>query len=135
MQYWLFKSEPDAYSWDQLIADKSTYWDGVRNFQAQNNMKKMKVGDRAFFYHSNTGREIIGVVEVVKEFYPDHTDPTERFGMVGIKPIKKLARTVSLAEIKQIPELQEIALIKQSRLSVMPISTAEWEFINNLVNT
>lgn len=134
MQYWLFKSEPDAYSWEQLVEDKTTYWDGVRNFQAQNNMKKMKIGDRGFFYHSNQGREIIGVVEVTKEFYPDHTDDSKRFGMVDIKPISKLPRTVTLAEIKQTPELQSIALIKQSRLSVMPISADEWDFINSLAN-
>ena len=100
MAYWLFKSEPEAYSWDELVAEGSDTWDGVRNHQAANNMKAMKRGDRAFFYHSGKTREIVGVVEVVKEYYPDHTDPSGRFGMVDIAAVKPLERPVTLSAVK-----------------------------------
>ncbi len=129
MAYWLFKSEPEAYSWDDLVAEGRDYWDGVRNHQAAGNMKKMRIGDRAFFYHSVGPREIVGIVEVVKEYYPDPTDASGRFGMVDIAPVKPLARPVSLAQIKAEPRLADIALVRQSRLSVMPIAPEHWALI------
>ncbi len=129
MAYWLFKSEPEAYSWDDLVAEGRDYWDGVRNHQAANNMKKMRIGDRAFFYHSVGPREIVGIVEVVKEYYPDPTDASGRFGMVDIAPVKPLARPVTLAQIKAEPRLSDIALVRQSRLSVMPIAPEHWALI------
>ena len=129
MAYWLFKSEPEGYSWDDLVAEGRDYWDGVRNHQAANNMKAMATGDRAFFYHSVKQREIVGVVEVVREYYPDHTDASGRFGMVDIAPVAPLAKPVSLAEIKGHPRLTELALVRQSRLSVMPVSAAHWKLL------
>ncbi len=129
MAYWLFKSEPEGYSWDDLVTEGRDYWDGVRNHQAANNMKAMATGDRAFFYHSVKQREIVGVVEVVREYYPDHTDASGRFGMVDIAPLAPLAKPVSLAEIKGHPRLAELALVRQSRLSVMPVSAAHWKIL------
>ncbi len=129
MAYWLFKSEPEAYPWDELVAEGSDYWDGVRNYQAANNMKAMKRGDRAFFYHSGKAREIVGVVEVVKEYYPDHTDPSGRFGMVDIAAVKPLAKPVSLSVIKSDPRLHDLALVRQSRLSVMPVGDEHWAIL------
>ena len=129
MAYWLFKSEPEAYSWDDLAAEKSDYWDGVRNHQAANNMKAMKKGDRAFFYHSVKSREIVGVVEVVKEYYPDPSDASGRFGMVDIAALKPLGRPVALADIKAEDRLADLALVRQSRLSVMPVSEAHWKIL------
>ncbi len=129
MAYWLFKSEPEAYSWDDLVAEGRDCWDGVRNHQAANNMKAMKTGDRAFFYHSVKQREIVGVVEVVGEYYPDHSDASGRFGMVDIAPVAPLAKPVGLAEIKGDPRLAELALVRQSRLSVMPVSAAHWQIL------
>ena len=129
MAYWLFKSEPEAYSWDDLVKDNPDYWDGVRNHQAANNMKAMKKGDRAFFYHSVKSREIVGVVEVTKEFYPDHTDASGRFVMVDIAPVKPFAKPVSLADIKADQRLADIALVRQSRLSVLPVSEAHWKIL------
>ena len=129
MAYWLFKSEPEGYSWDDLVTEGRDYWDGVRNHQAANNMKAMADGDRAFFYHSVKQREIVGVVEVVREYYPDHTDASGRFGMVDIAPLAPLAKPVSLAEIKGHPRLAELALVRQSRLSVMPVSAAHWKIL------
>ena len=129
MAYWLFKSEPEGYSWDDLVTEGRDYWDGVRNHQAANNMKAMATGDRAFFYHSVKQREIVGVVEVVREYYPDHTDASGRFGMVDIAPVAPLAKPVSLAEIKGHPRLTELALVRQSRLSVMPVSAAHWKIL------
>jgi predicted RNA-binding protein with PUA-like domain len=127
--YWLLKSEPDTYSWQQMQTDGISPWDGVRNYQARNNMNAMKIGDLCFFYHSNKDREIVGIVEVVREAYPDHTDPSGKFTMVDVKFCRSLAQPVSLAAIKANQKLQEIALIKQSRLSVMPISPTHWEEI------
>lgn len=127
--YWLFKSEPGAFSWDDLVRDKRASWDGVRNYQANNNMKAMKKGDRAFFYHSVNDKEIVGVVEVVKEHYPDHTDTSGRFGMVDVKPVMPVKKKVGLAEIKAEPKLQELALVRQSRLSVVPVGAAEWKVL------
>ena len=129
MAYWLMKSEPGSYSWDDLVADGRTHWDGVRNYQASNNMKAMKLGDRAFFYHSVKEKRVVGIVEVVKEYYPDHTDASGRFGMVEVAPVKPFAEPVTLAQIKQDAALGGLALIRQSRLSVVPIGDAEWRRI------
>jgi predicted RNA-binding protein with PUA-like domain len=132
MAYWLLKSEPAKYSWDRMVADGRTHWDGVRNFQAANNMRTMKQGDRAFFYHSNEGKEIVGVVEIVKPFYPDPADASGKFGLVDVSPIVAAGRPVTLAEMKQTPDLAGMALLRQSRLSVCPVSDAEWDFICRL---
>lgn len=129
MNYWLIKSEPFKWSWDQQAKKGVEHWDGVRNYQASNNMKAMKIGDQAFFYHSNEGLEIVGIVEVVKEYYPDHTDEKGRFGMVDFKAVKPMPKPVSLKTIKATPELAGMALIKQSRLSVSPVRPEEWAFI------
>jgi predicted RNA-binding protein with PUA-like domain len=126
MAYWLVKSEPFKWSWDQQVDKGVEHWDGVRNYQASNNMKAMKIGDRAFFYHSNKGLEIVGIVEVVKEYYPDHTDPKGRFGMVDFKAIEPMPAPVTLKEIKANDALADIALVRQSRLSVCPIKDREW---------
>lgn len=129
MQYWLAKSEPSVWSWDQHVKKGTQHWDGVRNYQASNNMKAMKKGDRAFFYHSNEGKEIVGIVEVVKEYYPDPSDEAGRFGMVDFKAVEPLKNPVTLATIKITPALKDMALLKQSRLSVSPVSAAEWKTI------
>ena len=115
MAYWLMKSEPGAYSWDDLVRDGSTYWDGVRNYQATNNMKKMKKGEKAFLYHSVTEKQIVGVMEVTREYYPDHTDASGRFGMVDVKPLAPVTRFVTLAQIKTESKLVDLALVRQSR--------------------
>lgn len=129
MAYWLLKSEPLKYSWDQLVEDGRTHWDGVRNFQAANNLRAMKAGDRAFFYHSNEGKEIVGIVEIVRPFYPDPGDPDGKFGMVDVAPLIPVKKPVGLAEMKQTSELAGMALLRQSRLSVCPVSDAEWRVI------
>lgn len=129
MQYWLFKSEPGAWSWDDHVKKGVEPWDGIRNYQADNNMKAMKIGDKGFFYHSVKEKQIVGTVEVVKEHYPDHTDPKGRFGMVDLKALDPVKRPVTLAEIKQEPALQDLALVRQSRLSVVPINKAEWKVL------
>ncbi|HTZ81040.1 MAG TPA: EVE domain-containing protein [Stellaceae bacterium] len=129
MRYWLLKSEPSAYSWDQLVKDRRTNWSGVRNFQAANNLKAMKKGDRAFFYHSNEGLAVVGAVEIVKEAYPDPSDKSGRFVMVDVAPLTPAKQPVTLAEIKQTPALKDLALVKQSRLSVSPVSAEEWRVI------
>ena len=129
MKYWLLKSEPDAWSWDNQVKEGATMWDGVRNYQARNNLKEMKKNDLCFFYHSVTERSIIGIVKVVKEYYPDPTDKTGRFVVVDIKATKKLKNPVSLDQIKENNQLQDIALVKQSRLSVMPLKKTEWDII------
>ena len=126
MAYWLLKSEPSSYSWDQLVADGRTHWDGVRNPQALNNLRAMKSGDRAFFYHSNEGKEIVGVTEVVKAFYPDPTDKTGKLGMVDIKPVVPVRVPVNLKAMRANPQLSGLSLLKQSRLSVCPVSENEW---------
>ena len=132
MQYWLLKSEPSAYSWDQLIKDGRTNWSGVRNHQAAINLKAMKKGDRAFFYHSNEGLEIVGVMEIVKEAYRDPTDKAGRFVMVDVAPVMPVKKPVTLAEIKQTPTLKGLVLVKQSRLSVSPVSAEEWRTITKM---
>ena len=129
MKYWLLKSEPDAWSWDNQVKEGASMWDGVRNYQARNNLKDMKRNDLCFFYHSVTEKSVVGIVKVVKEHYPDPTDKTERFVVVDVKAIKKLKKPVSLAKIKLNYKLKNIALVKQSRLSVMPIKKAEWNEI------
>ena len=129
MAYWLIKSEPGTWSWNDHVKKGVEHWDGVRNYQANNNMKAMKKGDRAFFYHSVNEKQVVGIVEVVKEHYPDHTDPSGRFGMVDFKAIKPVPKPVTLAQVKETPALKSMALIRQSRLSVMPVSNAEWETI------
>jgi predicted RNA-binding protein with PUA-like domain len=126
MAYWLLKSEPSSYSWEQLVADGRTHWNGVRNAQALNNLRAMKLGDRAFFYHSNEGREIVGVVEVVKTFYPDPADNSGKLGMVDVKPLMPAAAAVGLPAMKGNRELSDLSLLKQSRLSVCPVSDREW---------
>ena len=129
MAYWLVKSEPGTWSWDDQVRDGTTHWDGVRNYQASNNLKAMKKGDRCFFYHSVNEKQIVGIVEVVKEYYPDPSDPKGRFGMVDGKAVKPVKRPVTLEEIKDEPRLEEMALIRQSRLSVMPVSDEQWNLI------
>jgi predicted RNA-binding protein with PUA-like domain len=126
MAHWLLKSEPSSYSWDQLVADGRTHWDGVRNAQALNNLRAMKLGDRAFFYHSNEGKEIVGVVEVIKIFYPDINDRTGKLGMVDIKPVTAAEVRVGLPAMRAVAELSNLSLLKQSRLSVCPVSESEW---------
>ena len=121
------KSEPGAYSWDDLIKDGSTHWDGVRNYQAANNMKKMKKDEQAFFYHSITEKQIVGVMAVTREYYPDHTDPSGRFGMVDVKPLLPVTNLVTLSQIKAEPKLADLSLVRQSRLSVMPVSAIHWK--------
>jgi predicted RNA-binding protein with PUA-like domain len=129
MAHWLLKSEPFVYPWSKLVTDGRVHWDGVRNYAARNNMQAMKLGDRAFFYHSNEGLEIVGVVEIVREAYPDPSDPTGRFVMVDIAPVQPVARAVTLKEMKADPRLAEFRLIRQSRLSVVPVSDEEWGLI------
>lgn len=129
MAYWLFKTEPGSWSWDDQVKKGVEHWNGVRNFQAAANMKAMKIGDLGFFYHSVDEKRIVGIVEVVKEYYPDHTDASGRFGMVDVKTVKPMKRPVTLAEIKAEPRLQDLKLVRQSRLSVVPIGDAEWKLI------
>ena len=130
MSYWLMKSEPDVFGWDDLVRKKVAAWDDVRNYQARNNMMAMKKGDECFFYHSNIGREVVGVMKIVREHYPDPAYP--RFVLVDVAPVKKFARPVTLAEIKAHAGLKDIGLIRQVRLSVMPISDKEWDTITKM---
>ena len=134
MKYWLLKSEPDVWSIDQQIkaGTKGAPWDGVRNYQAAKNLKSMRKRDQCFFYHSNIGKEIVGIVEVVKEHYLDKTDKTGRFVAVTVRFKKKLEKSVRLEEIKKSKELSHLSLIKQSRLSVMPIDSKSWKIIINM---
>ena len=134
MKYWLLKSEPDAWSWDNQVKEGASMWDGVRNYQARNNLKEMKKNDLCFFYHSVTEKSIVGIVKVVKEYYPDPTDKTDRFVVVDVKAIKKLKNPVSLDLIKENNKLKDIALVKQSRLSVMPLKKTEWDIIIKMSN-
>lgn len=129
MNHWLVKSEPFKYSWQDLLNDGGTYWDGVRNYQARNNLKKMKKGDKVLFYHSNKGLEVVGISEVTKEYYQDPTTNDDRWVVVDLKPLKTLNNPVSLKSIKADERLSNIALVKQSRLSVMPIKKEEFEII------
>ena len=137
MAFWLLKSEPGTWSWDDQLkkGDEGEGWDGVRNYQASNNMKKMEIGDLAFFYHSVSEKSIVGIVSIIEKYQDDPTDKTGRFGMVVVKAIKSFTKSVSLSEIKSNQKLQEISLIKQSRLSVMPISKEHWEIILEMGKT
>jgi predicted RNA-binding protein with PUA-like domain len=129
MAYWLMKSEPGTYSWDRLVKDGRTAWDGVRNHQAAFNLKAMKRGDRAFFYHSGDAPAVVGIVEVIKASYPDPSDPAGRFVMVDLKPVKALAAPVPLSNIKANAALKDLPLLRQGRLSVVPIDAASWDLI------
>ena len=135
INYWLFKSEPSCWSWNMQMDKKTTCWDGVRNYQASNNMKAMRVGDLGFFYHSISEKKIVGIVRVIKEYYPDHTDASGRFGMVDVEAVTPVTRPLSLAEIKEDPRLSDLALIKQSRLSVLPVSKDHWTLLCALTET
>jgi len=132
--YFLLKSEPNVWSINQQkkSGSKGATWDGVRNYQAAKNLRSMKKGDQCFFYHSNIGKEIVGIVEVVKEHYPDKTDQSGRFVAVTVKFVKKLNKPISLNEIKKNKQLRHLSLIKQSRLSVMPIDSKSWKILNNM---
>jgi len=134
MAYWLFKSEPSTWSWQQQLDkdDEGEPWTGVRNHAAKKNMQLMKPGDQGFFYHSNQGKEIVGIVEVISGYLPDPTDESGKFGMVMVRSLSSLSRPVTLQEIKQIPDLAMMALVTQSRLSVQPVRDHEWEIICNL---
>lgn len=132
MAYWLIKSEPSAYSWDQLVKDKQTFWDGVRNYAARNNLKAMKKGDELFFYHSNEGVEIVGIAKVAKEFYQDPTTDDNTWVVIDVKPVRKLKKPVSLAQIKTDKRLADMALVRLGRLSVQPVTEKEWQIVLEL---
>lgn len=132
MKYWLVKSEPFKYSWDDFLKDGWTYWDGVRNYQARNNLQYMKTGDLVLYYHSNEGLEVVGIAEVIKEAYQDPTTDDERWVVVDLKPKETFKNPVSLSEIKKDRRLRDIALIKQSRLSVMPVTKKEFDTITSM---
>ena len=131
MAYWLIKSEPSSWSWaDQVKAgEKGASWNGVRNHQAKQNLMAMQVGDKAFFYHSNEGKEIVGIVEIIKPYYPDPTDPTGKFGMVDVRAMKPFKHPVTLEAIKADPRLKDMVLVNNSRLSVQPVAAAEWKIV------
>ncbi len=134
MAYWLFKSEPGAWSWDDQVrkGDEGEGWNGVRNHQAANNMKAMQVGDRGFFYHSVDEKRIVGIVEVIETYHPDPTDASGRFGMVTIKAVEPVKTPVTLADIKAEPQLEGFALVRQSRLSVVPVTDEQWALIGRM---
>jgi len=132
MAYWLVKSEPDAYSWQQLVKDKETSWDGVRNYAARGHLKNMKKGDEVFYYHSNEGTDIVGIAKVAKEFYQDPTTDDERWVSVMLKPVRAIKKPVSLAQIKDDKRLQNMALVRIGRLSVQPVTEEEWNIILEL---
>ncbi len=129
MAYWLMKSEPGEWSWDDQVKETVAEWDGVRNHQASKNMQAMRIGDQAFFYHSVHEKRIIGLVSIVKEYYPDHTDPSGRFGMVDVRALRPLPQPVTLAAIKAEPKLAHLALVRQARLSVSPVDAVAWRLI------
>lgn len=132
MNYWLVKSEPFKYSWEQFEKDKKTFWDGVRNYQARNNLKAMKKGDLVLWYHSNEGKEVVGIAKVVKEFYQDPTTEDPNWVVVDLAPFKKLKKTVTLEQIKEDSRLQNIALVRQGRLSVSSLLAEEFDAILDL---
>jgi predicted RNA-binding protein with PUA-like domain len=132
MAYWLVKSEPFKYSWDQFVEEGQTYWNGVRNYAARNNLKSMKTGDQVLFYHSNEGLEIVGIAEVIKEYYQDPTTEEDAWVVVDLKPVKKLPRPVSLKTIKGDERLSNMDLLRLSRLSVVPVKDDEWNVIITL---
>lgn len=129
MNYWLIKSEPNAYSWDDLVKLGRDHWDGVRNYQARNNLKKMTIGDEALFYHSVNEKAIVGIARVVRDFYPDPTTDDDRWVVVDFEPLKPLKRKVTLEEVKAIPQLSNMSLVKNTRLSVQPVTRREYEII------
>jgi predicted RNA-binding protein with PUA-like domain len=131
MRYWLLKSEPSSWSWQdqQARGDAGEGWDGVRNHQASNNMKAMEIGDLAFFYHSVNEKQIVGIVEIIELYHPDPTDRNGRFGMVTVKAVKSMAQPVTLADIRADDRLQDMALVRQARLSVTPVSQSQWQII------
>ncbi len=133
--HWLVKSEPFKYSWDDLVKDGSTYWDGVRNYQARNNLREMKVGDYALYYHSNEGKEVVGIAKVIRSAYQDPTTDDDRWVVVDVAPVKPLKVPVTLAQIKVDPQLQQIPLVTHSRLSVMPLEKSAFERIVELGKT
>jgi predicted RNA-binding protein with PUA-like domain len=137
MAHWLIKTEPSSWSWDQQIdaGEKGTNWSGVRNHQAKKHLQEMQAGDEAFFYHSGEQKAVVGIVEITKPYYPDPSDKTGGFGMVDVKAVKPLGRPVTLAEIKADPRLKEMVLVKSSRLSVQPVTDAEWRAVLALGNT
>ena len=132
MEHWLVKSEPFKYSWDQLVQDKQTFWDGVRNYGARNNLKAMKKGDEVLFYHSNEGVEIVGIAKVAKEAYQDPTTEEEAWVVVDIKPVRKLKQAVTLKQVKADTRLSEMALVRLGRLSVQPVTKEEWKIVMEL---
>jgi predicted RNA-binding protein with PUA-like domain len=131
MAHWLMKSEPSSWSWDQQVeaGAKGTFWSGVRNHLAKNHLKEMKVGDEAFFYHSGEEKAVVGIVEIIKAYYPDPSDKTGTFGMVDVKAVKPLAKPVTLTQIKADPRLKDMVLVRSSRLSVQPVTDAEWKTV------
>ncbi len=133
--YWLMKSEPFKYSWDQLVEDGQTYWDGVRNYEARNNLAAMKKGDLALYYHSNKGKEVVGIVEIVGEAYPDPTADDPQWVVVDVAPVVPFKEAVTLAAIKADPKLADIALVRRGRLSVVPITAAEFRYVAKLGKT
>ena len=137
MRYWLFKSEPNTWSWDQQVAkgEAGEEWDGVRNYQARNNMREMKLGDRGFFYHSLKEKAVVGIVEVSAEAHPDSTTDDPRWDCVDIKAIRPFVKTVTLADVKAEPRLAEMVLANNTRLSVQPVTEAEWRVVCELGNT
>lgn len=134
MKYWLCKSDPETYSWDEFVRDGSTMWDGVRNYEARNNMRHMKLGDKVLIYHSQTTRTIVGLSEVSREALPDPTADDDKWVAVELTAKRTLAKPLSLAEIKSIPDLQNIALVKRSRLSIMPLTKKEFDLIIELTS-
>ena len=135
MAYWLMKSEPDAYSWDDLVAEGEGTWDGVRNHRAANNLRAMQVGDEAFFYHSNIGKEIVGIATISEAGLADPTDPEGKWAAVKVRPVRKLARPVTLREIKADPALADFELVRLSRLSVASVTPQEWNYLLGLSDT
>ena len=137
MNYWLFKSEPNSWSWEDQLnkGEIGEPWDGVRNYQASNNMKSMRLKDLGFFYHSVTEKKIVGIVEIIKEYEPDPTDKSNKFGMVTVKALKTLDKSVSLQDIKENKSLTNFIMLRQNRLSVLPVSLKEWNIICKMAHT
>ena len=135
MEFWLVKQEPSKYSWEEFLKDKKTYWDGVRNYQARNNLQAMKKGDQVLFYHSVVGKQVMGIAQVVRESYPDPTTDDPAWVVVDLKPIKSLKVPVTLEQVKSHPKLREMSLIRQSRLSVTPLTQSEFKIILELGKT
>ena len=135
MNYWLIKSEPFKYSWNQFVEDGQTFWDGVRNYQARNNLKAMQKGDLLFWYHSNEGMEIIGIAKVIKEYYQDPTTEDPNWVVIDVKPVIKLKKPVSLAQVKATASLSQMALVRLGRLSVQPVTEDEWNIVMDMAET